>query len=84
MMFCRVVKDESLTCIHAGALLRVALGFDATNRDLLSLLPKDQHAEKLDWAWRIAEGGCSVLHRQFTSHDGYLGSPGTLTLLAKT
>src|ERR1700722_6048290 len=73
MMFCRVVRGESLTCIHAGALLRVALGFDASNRDLLALVAKDQHAERLDWAWRITEGACTVLFRQFTSHDGHSG-----------
>ncbi len=73
MVFCRVVKGESLTCIHAGALLRVALGFDASNRDLLALVPEEQHAERLDWAWRITEGACAVQFRQFTSHDGHSG-----------
>jgi hypothetical protein len=73
MMFYRVVKDESLTCIHAGALLRVALGFDASNRDLLALVPKEQRDERLDWAWRITEGAVSVLYRQFTSQDGHSG-----------
>jgi hypothetical protein len=73
MMFVRVVKGESLTCIHAGALLRLALGFDASNRDLLALVPKQQHAERLDWAWRITEGACSVLYRQFNSHEGNSG-----------
>ena len=73
MMFCRVVRGKSLTCIHAGALLRVALGFDASNRDLLALVPREQHAERLDWAWRITEGACTVLYRQFTSKDGHSG-----------
>jgi len=73
MMFCRVVRGESLTCVHAGALLRVALGFDVSNRDLLALIPEDQHAERLDWAWRITEGARTVLYRQFSSHDGHSG-----------
>ena len=73
MMFCRVVKDKSLTCVRAGALLRVALGFDLTGRDLLSLLPESERAEELGRAWAITEGAIAVLSREFRSRDGHCG-----------
>jgi hypothetical protein len=73
MMFCRVAKDKSLTCVRGGALLRVALGFDITNRDLLSLVPESQRTARLDWAWAISEGAVTVLYRQFKSKDGHEG-----------
>jgi hypothetical protein len=73
MMFCRVAKDQSLTCVRGGALLRVALGFDISNTDLLSLVPESQRVARLDWAWAITEGAVTVLYRQFKSKDGHEG-----------
>jgi hypothetical protein len=73
VMICRVVKDKSLTCIKAGALLRVALGFDASNRDLLALLPQDSRAFELERAWAITEGAITVRYRRFSSKDGHEG-----------
>jgi hypothetical protein len=73
MMFCRIVKGESLTCVRAGALLRVALGLDVTNKDVLALVPGSQRAARLDWAWAITEGAITVLYRQFKSKDGHEG-----------
>jgi hypothetical protein len=73
MMVCRVVKDKSLTCVRGGALLRVALGYDVTNKDLLTLIPEEQRTPRLDWAWAITEGAVTVLYRQFKSKDGHEG-----------
>ena len=73
MMICRVVRDKSFTCVKGGALLRVALGYDVTNKDLLSLAPEDQRAARLDWAWAITEGAITVLYRRFASKDGHEG-----------
>jgi hypothetical protein len=73
MMICRVVRDKSFTCVRGGALLRVALGYDVTNKDLLSLVPEDQRAARLDWAWAITEGAITVLYRRFASKEGHDG-----------
>src|ERR1700761_3914522 len=73
MMLCRVVKDKSLTCVHGGAFLRVALGYDISGRNLLALFPEDKRAGELERAWAIAEGAISVRYRKFASKDGQEG-----------
>ena len=73
MMLCRVVKDKSLTCVHGGAFLRVALGFDISGKNLLALFPEDKRAGELERAWAITEGAISVRYRKFTSKDGQEG-----------
>jgi hypothetical protein len=73
MMICRVVKDKSLACVMAGALLRLALGFDPRKRDLLALLPQDCRADELGRAWAISQGAITVRYRRFSSRDGHQG-----------
>ncbi len=68
-----MVRDESLTCVKGGALLRVALGFDVSNKDLLALVPASHRQPRLDWAWAITQGAVTVLMRKFKSCDGSEG-----------
>ncbi len=72
-MFCRIVQGRSLRCVAGGAILRVALGFDITDQDLLSLTPVGERDARLGYWWQLVEGAVSVTYRQFTSKEGSSG-----------
>lgn len=69
-MYCRIGKNQKLTCISAGPNLRVALGFDLSNQDLLSLIPAGLREERLSYWWQVVEGSVAVSYRPFKSLDG--------------
>lgn len=73
MMICEIAKGESLRCISGGAIVQVALGFDISNQDLLSLTPVSERDLRLSYWWLVVEGAVSVTYRKFTSHDGAIG-----------
>ena len=72
-MFCRIVQDKSLHCVHGGAIIRVALGFDISDQDLLSLTAVGERDARLAYWWQVVEGAVSVTYRQFTSKEGSSG-----------
>jgi len=45
------------------------LGLHLDGKDILTLVPENVRHAKLDWAWQIAEGAVSVLHREFRSKN---------------
>lgn len=60
-------KGESIPCISAGAFYRLALGYDLTGQDLLSITDAVEREDRLDWCWRIVEGAVTVSYRTFKS-----------------
>jgi hypothetical protein len=70
MIFCKVIKDQSITCLSAGSFVRLSLGQHLDGKDMLQLVPENLRKAKLDWAWQVAQGAVSVLRRQFRSKNG--------------
>jgi hypothetical protein len=73
VMLCQITQGQSLHCISGGAIMRVALGYDISNRDLLALTPVGERDMRLDYWWNVVEGAVSVTYRQFTSVEGHSG-----------
>lgn len=70
MMFCKVVKDQSITCVSAGSFVWLSLGLHLDGKDMLAFVPESVRSAKLDWAWQVTQGAVSVLYREFRSKNG--------------
>lgn len=69
-MLCRIRKDESLFCVKAGALVRVALGFEIGKQNLLAITAGGERDARLAYWWELTEGAVSVTYRRFSSRNG--------------
>jgi hypothetical protein len=73
LMICQIIQRKLLRCLSGGAVMRVALGYDISNADLLALTPVGERDMRLDYWWNVVEGAVSVTYRQFTSAEGPSG-----------
>jgi hypothetical protein len=69
-----VRQNQSLRCIRGGAFIKLALGFDLTNQDILAMTAEGDRAARLAWAWQIAKGAVAVARRPFQTRGGLGGS----------
>jgi hypothetical protein len=69
LMICRIIQGKTLHCLSGGAVIRVALGYDISDTDLLALTPMGERDMRMDYWWNVVEGAVSVIYRQFMSAE---------------
>ncbi len=61
----KIVKDESVRCLSAGSFHKLALGYDMTGEDILSITSADERERRMAWCWEIAQGAVTVSYRRY-------------------
>jgi hypothetical protein len=62
-----IKRGEAIPCIAAGAFCRLALGYDLTGHDLLSVTDLAERDARLAWCWQLVQGAVTVSYRSFKS-----------------
>jgi len=72
-LLCQIIEGKVLRCISGGAVMRVALGYDISEKDILALTPVGERDMRLEYWWNVVEGAVSVTYREFKSAEGHSG-----------
>jgi hypothetical protein len=64
------LRKDSLRCVTAGGFLRLAVGFDLTGQDVLSITPAEDREERMAICHQLVQGAVGMYYRLFKSKSG--------------